>query len=932
MPDPVSVGLILAPKLIGFATAAYTAIWSDGLGKADAKALKSLLDVSGALRKAWQGRHPDAPNLDVMSRHTVLVGAAFMAAFRDQDEIFRAGLEKKDRAADINARLATGLEEPVDPAGWAELLQRGETASPVYQALRTQFANGDLFSLDQHAFTERYRLAWAQLLATKAGKPVRVAILAAPGAQGHHLRYLVAQQMVSWRAESLLGEVDKLEGAPLPLKRAYVEPATEENVPLLPTLRRWLSEDHPTTDNPLIGAVTAPFGHGKSLTARVLSSVLAEAWLADGPQSGFDLSSWWRAPDPFQPDAWFTKRPQPDRWFPEYVPCRQTGLNPSAIQTAINRALKAQLTAQGVQLSAKEIETCWPDDQQNRLIILDGLDEVHLRPDAQQALVDALSDETSARCRFLIFTRPAALPDKLRDECVIFSLRRFNEVQIDTWLTPWNACHQTDITREAIDRKGLLTLAKTPILLYMIARAWSELDQDDEAVPEVEVYEKFFNLLATTKLDMSHQPVVLKTAEQIHAALTARGLLEDDAQPEDGLLWLLARLAWTHACEQAAGRSLTRKAIERLLRTDLGIEGKLDAVFSGLMLVMRADPTHHNPPFDFSHQSFKEFLIACHWRNEVLKPAPDERMLMGARLLESKAPRFLLELLKQDPAHQEKAARWAEQCFLNPRLGWRAPKGAPDYCDDPLRDERGHLREAALMLRCDLDAEPLVLDDNRVLENLVRGLEVQGTNWLLRATRLKAGAVRLRGADLKRAHLQEASLRGADLRGADLEEADLRGADLRGVNLQGARLRGAHLQGAHLQEAQLVKADLQYADFSTANLRGANLQSANFQEARFQQACLRGAELQRSDLRWAVLQRANLDSAHLQGAHLQGAHLQGAQLQGADLDEADLKGADFTRAKLGTGKDRTRNLHLAENVERAIRPEGWGDLLSNPQT
>jgi uncharacterized protein YjbI with pentapeptide repeats len=482
-----------------------------------------------------------------------------------------------------------------------------------------------------------------------------------------------------------------------------------------------------------------------------------------------------------------------------------------------------------------------------------------------------------------------------------------------------------DITRESIEKKGLLRLAQTPILLYMIALAWPELPPGDEEVPEVEVYSKFFDLLATTKVDLSHQPVVLATAEQICDALIERAVLADDATAKDGLLWLLARLAWEHACQETVEKPLTREVIKPLLKKDLGIEGEIDTVFSGLMLVMRADLTHRNPRFDFSHRSFQEFLIACHWCNELSKANPEDRKLMGARLLddESKAPRFLLALLKRDTATASHAARWAEGCFMNTQLGHRDST----HCDDPLRDQRGWLREAALMLRCTIDPTPLHIEDARVLASVVRGLEIQGKTCVLHGAGLRAHGVLIQGAHLQGAHLQDAHLPGAHLQWAQLKDAHLQFAHLQGAHLQGARLQGAHLQGARLQKANLRKADLQ-----EARLMGAHLEEAELQQAELERGLLWGAHLQASKLWGAVLWEADLQQANLQQADLLGADLRGAKLQKADFQGADLRGANLTGANLGTGGERVRNLHLAKNLDQAIRPEGWGDLLTNPQT
>lgn len=892
MADPVSTGLPLAAKLIGFSIAAGQAIWTGGLVK-DAKAVKSLIEVGDALRTVWKARHRDASDIDVLARHTALVGAAFITAWRDQDPDFKAGLEAKPRKVDVKAGLATGLETPID-VPWSELLQRDPTASPVYQRLWALFGNSehDLLTFEAHDFARLFRLVWAQLLATDAGRAVRVAIMGALDAQGRQIRRLVAQDMVRWRAEPLLEDANaSLEAISVSLTQMYVEPiwgrSNRQGQPILDSLVEWLdSGEH------LIGAVTAAFGHGKSLTSRMLTSRLADEWLASPPGSG--------------------------HWFPICVPCRQVGFDARDLRRTQLRALKAQLARLGTRLSTDKLDARWPSEGGRTLLILDGLDEVHLRPDAQRDLVEAITDLTGADFRVLVFTRPTALPRDLKN-CDKFPLRSFTEVQIEQWLVNWNRPHGTAITRDGIHARDLLTLARTPILLYMIARSWADLP--DEKMPEVKVYQVFFNLLATTKLDLRQQPVVLKTAEEIRGALVERGLLKDDAEAKDGLLWLLARLAWEHAREQAVEKPLTRKAIERLLHKELGIEDEIDAVISGLMLVMRADPEHRNPPFDFSHQSFKEYLIAYHWRSEIVRAEPDERKLMGARLIEdeSKAADFLLGLLRvAEPDERERAVKWAEGCALNPRLGWRRDA----RCDDPLSDERWMVREAALMIRTTLTTDALVFQDPCALATLVRGAEVQGGNCRLRAARVQVPMLRLCGAKLKGANLRQARLKAARLQGANLTSADLVGSSLPGARLEGAEFSGAALAGANLNKVNLSRARLFRAHLKNVQMTSADLEWAVLVQAR----------LQRANLRHTYARAADLRRADLRGANLSGTNLCNADLRGANLRRADLQGADLTGANLGTGDNCVRNLHLAKNLDEAIRPEGWGDLLTNPRT
>lgn len=876
----------LAPMLLDFAETAHDAIWRGGL---DADALTRLNTLCAALCAT--------------RRHTALAGAAFMVAFRDQDRVFQAGLETADRRQAIEARLVAGLAAMADPEALAESggsEHRDAAASPVYQALCRQFVDGDLFSVDPPAFAARCRLAWAELLATDAGEPIRAALSATE--QG--LRSLLALQMMRWRAADLRCPIDALLGnPPLPLQSIYVEPMTEAGTPLLRTLHAWLRDDsHP------VAAVCAPAGQGKSLTARVLSSVLAEAWLADDASTD-DRGRHWRdwPEDPalaFQCDAWRADRPRSERWFPVYVPCHCRRLDASDLQQAIAHATHAQLAAQGVRRSAADLTSRRPDDQR-RLLILDGLVPL----DDHGAFADALAGIAGERCRVLLFARPDALPHEAIEPERIIWLQPFGPRQIDAWLAAWNLRRPTAITRAALNARGMRWLAQSPRLLHMLARAWTTLPTTPTVLPVVKAYAAIVDQRITHCIAQTHGPAVRADAERIRAALITQGRLTQAGSTDDALRCLIARLAWAHADEP-----LTPGALRCLLTAELGVADKAgvsdvsDAFVTAVAeLMVGAWCPRGERRFRAHHPDLQDFLIACHWRDELLRPEPDERRLMGARLLaRERAAEFVMALLSS-PTHRAQAARWAEQCILNPRLGRRTPDGSA-YCDDPRRDERGLLREAALMLRCRLDPQPLVIDDGQVLTTLIRGLEIQRRFCLLYAPRVRADDGFLPGANLPNAHLAGARLGRVDLSGADLRDACLRAADLTGADLSRASLTDADLRGANLERADLMYADLANAILQEATLTDADLAFANLQGGMLQDARLAGA-----DLRWA---------------NLSAARLSGADLRGVDLRGANLAHADFTVAHLGAGDTRVRNLHLAENLEKAIRPAGWGDLLT----
>ena len=102
----------------------------------------------------------------------------------------------------------------------------------------------------------------------------------------------------------------------------------------------------------------------------------------------------------------------------------------------------------------------------------------------------------------------------------------------------------------------------------------------------------------------------------------------------------------------------------------------------------------------------------------------------------------------------------------------------------------------------------------------------------------------------------------------DFSDADLRNKDLSGVNLNGAYLRGVYLDaailvGADLRGADLISSHLKKADLTGADLTGAVLIGASLAEAKMQKAHLEEADLRKANLRGVKLENANLRGTKL---------------------------------------------------------------------
>lgn len=961
MADPAT--LTLALKVIDFAFDANKAIWSSGLGENDFKAVKSLIDAGKAVRGAAAG----SPERTLGQAHEDMTLAAFTMAWQthwggSQELVWR---QVRKNTKEVAACLATArgrFPPEVDASGKPDLKHHGllrgcPTRSPAYGVLWQLFLAEGLLDDTPKTRTEfprHFRTAWAGLLPSPLGEPLR-----RPRRDEHFneaVREILAWDFVDWRTRHVFGKQEEGDSLPtMPLEKIYVQPVCEpEESGKLPILIQekldgWL------VGPPALALVTAEFGRGKSLSARMFAARLAEKYL-EGDEAS-----------------------PAERWWPVFVRC--AGEFRESIATMVALAQREQLQRAGAEkLEAEHPAVGLPSaDDQKVVLILDGLDEVHLNPTQTRDLLTRLRDFTSTRRRVVVFTRPGAVERQEREtKDRHFALRRFDERQIEDWLVRWKSLvasdaeqtHTETLGLAAIKTRGLMELAPTPVLLFMIAWTW-----EPEAKAEVEqsgLYERFFLQLARSKCEFDRdapqgQQVVQKAAAELHSVLIDKNLLLRGSKREEALVWLLGCVAWEHARMAHRGEALLRRDVENLIDRELGIRSgaNFQLIQRGLMLVLQVDPFGDDPALEFGHRSFREFLIAHYWRARLITEpfGPDEeRALLGARLLEdeSRTLDFLLGLLRREPESiRERVVEHAERLFFDERLGTH--KGP---CSEPRKDERCFLREAALALLCHVDTRKL--EDRRYRpRDASQGLRsLAGLMWTIGkspalnapsicAPRLDCAWSNLTGANLPAADLNEASLEGANLEGANLARAILRGADLSRALLHGANLAGANLSSATLSSANLVGAVLENAilegaslgraNLGWARLAGAHLVGAELESAILTHANLLKADLSGASLEWANLENADLSFANLTGAsldhatllhvdlegaklnhaRLNGATLQWAKLGGADLEGANLQGTNLVHADLGLGLGRVLGLRRALNLDKAILPEGF---------
>ena len=943
----------LLGKLVGLGLSAWKAK-DEPLGTAQIGLLKDAADVGEQLAPRDGTPRPPA-------RHAALIATAFGEAWREHwalgerakpgklevgwRDYFFATDTQRNLLADGSARLATALAEPLPPAPLraSEALAHVDAYSaeplgtPAYRALWTAFAGPGpkdeppLLALakDERVIFERaFRRAYAEALAGPGGAEVRAWQLELVRDRAHLLRELLIADLASWGERHVFSNALHHDALPdMPLARIYVEPlATAELASGARKQRLGPKAVHKLLDalvpkHPLV-LVTGDFGLGKSLTARMRAMQLARAYLAGN-------------------------EPGPELELPIFVRCAED-LAPGEVdvERVIRRALQRHARTLGLELPLDDAALAPPAPGIRACFLFDGLDEVALGERQVSELLRALRERAGSKHRFIVFTRPAAVPVSAHGpEVPRVRLRELTNQtrdkqpggQVGQWLDCWNALRpeRAPLTTADLARNGLLELATTPILLFMIAFTWDPAQNG--AVTHVELYERFFRQVARGKheLDQASHPQIAAASERLREAAVSKGLVPNSADPVEAMLWLLGRAAWEAARRHEKGEVLSGFHVERIVREELGVTESAEAVRAlrmSLLLVLQAElDGSDGVRLLFGHKSFEEFLVARHWSQVLARIAKTdshswrelEKELCGARLFDvgERASDFLRRLLfAWDDGARQRVHAWAEWSFNEERL----PDGVASFADDP----RAHVREAALFLGSALgDGPGIAARTPLTLRSLIAWYWLHGDVPSLFAARLSSPGAKLDEAELTGARLEEANLRKASLVGAVLDRAQLFRADLAEANLDGAKamaanldeanlenalLREAFLSGSTLRRARLARAtlaalkasgaDFDRADLSHANLKNATLEKAILRGATLVMADLDRAKLAGADLTAADLSRANMHGADLKRATLANANLQDAVLRDAKLRDADLRKADLRRANL-TGAD-----------------------------
>ena len=959
--EPIAaVGVV--SKLISLALKGGAAAHASGLGKDDLEALQAALEAGQAVRAASAVAPEDA------AHHLALIARCFGQAVARHQELhglrtlrggLRRWLDSDERARDreIKLRVQLALLEPARLGEHARgdvdaiaALTGSPLATPYYRRLWLAFSSPgltlpgedpplDMSRAARREFERYFLLAYLPALESPAGKAVRGYLDRLEDYRAHRIQDLLLQDLASWGARHVFGNVPRArwsDDEPVPflaLDDLFVEcdgaiaaadgPAS---TPLLGAIEALVAADAP----PRVVVVVADFGSGKSMAARKLAARWAEAALASTAVG-------------------------PDTVVPVYVKCAEDFSSDAVdLPTTLRRAWRRQAEGFGLGLDLDDPGLAEPARDQRTVVLLDGLDEVALGDQALRTLFQRLRDRTTERRRFVVFSRPGAVPrrDELGERVVVVQVQPFTDAQIAAWIAGWNRARPGGpaLARDELEARGLAEVIRTPILLFMAAFTAAPEVERTTAASLAELYEGFFAQIATgkAKADRERHGPIARASDALLMALRRAGLLDEADEPADAMLWLMGRVAWEaqRLEERAPPEALRQRHVESVLaeaRLGVGPEA-LHAIEVGLVLALQSDLRAANHPILFGHQSFREFLVGRHWAMTLARALGERsdrrrdevvRELYGGRLLaeQSRAYDFLMQLVNAPvaPARPRSACQWTDE-RRRALVGWAQEAFEDDaqWFASPERmaiadDRRAVVREAALAIGSRTRGSPgLRARDARSLRSLLAWFQATGQTARLIADGADlagldlshqavsgacfAGAhmdgVTVQGGTLVRCELAGAHLAGADFSLCLLELSSFRGAILDGARMMGARGRSVGFPAATARAARFVDARLPDVGFEAAQLQGADFSLANLSYGRFEMADLTAVRMHRANLTWATLRDARLVGVDLRAADLRSARLYGADLDGARLDDADLRSARYdARTRWPTGFD-----------------------------
>ena len=502
------------------------------------------------------------------------------------------------------------------------------------------------------------------------------------------------------------------------------------------------------------------------------------------------------------------------------------------------------------------------DELENKVLILDGFDEIHANSDREEILNKLNQDlaEINSLKKFslIITCRENYVSELEKVECNYVTLQSWDKKQIKRFCDIYGKVSKNTTTQTNIDKllenKEIFGI---PLILYMVLALEISIEKSKSLV---DVYDQIFSIdrssiydrcIKNSRYDREHRISEDKIKQAIHHISQRISF------------WIFENNSDEACIPQKEYDDICNTVVKQISNGNEDI--KRDFLIGNYFKLINHCDGVGTQKLQFIHRSLYEYFVVVYFFESLHNQTTKEEVAgkLGELLKFGHLSKQILEFVKYkfDKIKGHNLSNVTKETFqimLRDGMTYHMKR---KYKNIIVREmyifanmlEVVHLWNSQLGK---LDNNIVCyLKYNRKTDLNLRNIDLIGAD--------------LSGAYLRGAYLSRADLSGADLSGADLRGAYLIGADLRGADLSGADLSGAGLIGADLSGAYLIGADLSDADLSGADLSGADLSDAD----------LSGADLSDTDL--------------------SGAGLIGADLSGAKLNEADLIDTVFDEKQVG---------------------------------
>lgn len=484
------------------------------------------------------------------------------------------------------------------------------------------------------------------------------------------------------------------------------------------------------------------------------------------------------------------------------------------------------------------------NDLENKILILDGFDEIHASKDRKSILNQLYEELIEKRIlkkfSLIITCREKYIYDLPKVECDYITLQRWNREQIQSFCRKYASESKCNISQDTVNK--ILENEKifgVPLILYMVLALDISIEKNSSIV---DIYDQIFSIDGGGIYDrciknsryalLPHRIAEAKIKKQIHLISQKIAFWMFENKPAEAFI---TKIEYERICDDV---------ISELSEENEDI--KRDFLIANYFEPVRYCEGIGTDELHFVHRSIYEYFVVVYFFESIHNLASKEKVAgkLGELLKDGKLSWQICEFIKYKFNNIEEynlpdVTREVFNVMLRDGMTYYIKAESPynNIIEREMNIFQNMLKVVHLwnlFLGRFNERISVYLRFNRESGLILKGLKLGSfSSDLEELYEADLSGAYLKGADLFDANLMKVNLSGANLSGANLIGADLNGANLRGANLRGANLEGAYLNdvdliGADLRKANLKGVDLSKAHIDDADLRGANLATTMF--------------------------------------------------------------------------------------------------------